>query len=180
MIPIPTFRLEQQAICEALRVVCHDGTAQQALDTFFGLVVHTQREHRIVVVFTSFRGGKHFRQTIRAGQISRRNHRRAGKPVHIHVAERDDAIEPTVRITLHHMLATLLTITGLFDLALQKSEGTWVVNLGVGVRSQRGIESRSYRIHELAARIRCECLKFRRVHSRIFFPFSIAAISSRR
>ena len=32
-----------------------------------------------------------------------------------------------------------------------------------------------FHLDELAARIRCEGLQFRRVHSRIFFPFSMAA-----
>ena len=78
------------------------------------------------------------------------------------------------------MLAALYAATGLSDLTLQKSERTRVVNLGVGIRHQCGVKPCLYRIHELAARIRCESLQFRRVHSRIFFPFSMAAISSRR
>ena len=178
-IPEPAFGLQQQTISQALRIICHDGTTQQSFDALFGLIIPPQREHPVVIL-ASFRGCKHFRQTIRAGQNSWRDHRRAGEPVHIHVTERDDAIEPPVRITLHHVLATLLTSTGPFDFTLQKSEHTRVVNLGVGIRHQCGVKPCLYRIHELAARIRCEGLQFRRVHSRIFFPFSMAAISSRR
>ena len=178
-IPEPAFGLQQQTIRAALRIICHDGAAQQSFDALFGLIIHPQREHPAVIL-ASFRGCKHFRQSIRAGQTGWRDHRRAGEPVHIHVTERDDAVEPSVRITFHHMPAALFTAAGTLDLMLQKSERTRVVNLGVGIRHQCGVKPCLHRIHELAARIRCEGLQFRRVHSRIFFPFSMAAISSRR
>ena len=178
-IPEPAFGLQQQTISQALRIIRQNGTTQQPFDAFFGLIIHPQREHPAVIL-ASFRGCKHFRQTIRAGQASWRDHRRAGEPVHIHVTERDDAVEPPVRITFHHMPAALYAATGLPDLTLQKIECTRVVNLGVGIRHQCGVKPGLHRIHELAARIRCEGLQFRRVHSRIFFPFSMAVISSRR
>lgn len=178
-IPEPAFGLQQQTISQALRIIRQDGTAQQTFDTLFGLIIHPQREHPAVIL-ASFRGCKHFRQAIRAGQASWRDHRRAGEPVHIHVTERDDAVEPSVRIAFHHMSAALYAATGLLDLTLQKIECTRVVNLGVGIRHQCGVKPGLHRVHELAARIRCEGLQFRRVHSRIFFPFSMAAISSRR
>jgi len=178
-IPEPAFGLQQQTIRVALRIIRHDGTAQQSFNALFGLIIHPQREHPAVIL-ASFRRCKHFRQTIRAGQASWRDHRRAGEPVHIHVTERDDAVEPSVRIAFHHMSAALYAATGLLDLTLQKIECTRVVNLGVGIRHQCGVEPGLHRVHELAARIRCEGLQFRRVHSRIFFPFSMAAISSRR
>ena len=179
-IPEPAFRLQQQTISQALRIIRQNGTTQQSFDALFGLTIHPQREHRAVVILASLRCCKHFRQSIRAGQTGWGDHRRAGEPVHIHVTECDDAVEPSVRITFHHMLAALFTSAGLFNLTLQKSECTRVVNLGVGIRHQCGVKPCLYRIHELAARIRCEGLQFRRVHSRIFFPFSMAAISSRR
>ena len=178
-IPEPAFGLQQQTISQALRIIRQNGTAQQPFDALFDLIIHPQREHPAVIL-ASFRGCKHFRQTIRAGQTGWGDHRRASEPVHIHVTERDDAVEPSVRIAFHHMPATLLTSASLFDLMLQKIERTRVVNLGVGIRHQCGVKPCLYRIHELAARIRCEGLQFRRVHSRIFFPFSMAAISSRR
>ena len=79
-----------------------------------------------------------------------------------------------------HPAFFVFTAAGTLDLMLQKSERTRVVNLGVGIRHQCGVKPCLHRIHELAPRIRCEGLQFRRVHSRIFFPFSMAAISSRR
>ena len=179
MIPEPAFGLQQQTISQTLRIIRHDGTAQQPFDALLGLIIHVRREHPAVIL-ASFRGCKHFRQSIRAGQTGWRDHRRAGEPVHIHVTEHDDAVEPPVRITFHHMSAALYAATGLPNLTLQKIECTRVVNLSVGIRHQCGVKPGLHRVHELAARIRCEGLQFRRVHSRIFFPFSMAAISSRR
>ena len=56
------------------------------------------------------------------------------------------------------MPAALFTAAGTLDLMLQKIERTRVVNLGVGIRHQCGVKPGPHRVHELAARIRCEGL----------------------
>ena len=184
--PVAAFGLEQQAICSSLRIhrllraarlrcTCGlRGAVEQRLDLLAHLLATGHRE-RILVVLAALGGGKQLRQGDRAHQIRRGDHGYAGEAMHIHVAQGDDAVEPTVGVAFHQCIVCLRVVAAaclsfVHQLALEVCHGAGAVDASARVRGKRGIEPRCHGAHELAARLLCECLKFGGVHSKILPP----------